>query len=144
MTARRVGRREAAAQPEAIGVLPGDLREREPGQLVVGDAPGQGLGALAQQIRRSAAEHEKPRRAPGSVRQNPQARKEIRAPLDFVDDDEAAQRRQREQWIREPRQIGGGLEIEGVSWSLPAARDVASEGRLAHLTRPEEGDNRGA
>ena len=80
-------------------------------------------------------------RVAGAVREDPQARKQIGATLDLVDDDEATQRRQGEQRIREARHVRGRLEIEDVRRSFPAARDLAGQGRLADLTRPEEGDD---
>jgi len=78
---------------------------------------------------------------PAAVRQDPQAREEIGAPLDFVDDDETAERRQGEQRIRETRHVGGRLQIEDMSRSLAAPCDLAGQGRLADLTCSEETDD---
>ena len=105
------------------------------------DASRQGLGALAQQIRRGAAEDEKACGSPGTVREDPQARKQIRTTLDLVDDDETSKRREGEQRIRKARHVGGRLEIEDVRRSVPSTCDLASQGRLADLARPEEGDD---
>ena len=138
MAAGRVGRREPAAQPEAIRPARSDFGKREPGQLVVGDASGQRLGALAQQVRRGAAEDEKPCGPPWAVRQDPQARKEIGTPLNLVDDYETSKRRQGEERVREAGHVGGRLDVEDVGRSFPAARHLAGQGRLADLTCPEE------
>ena len=53
-----IGEREAAAQPQRFGVLRPDLLQAQAPELVEGDAAGEGLRALAQELGRSASQNQ--------------------------------------------------------------------------------------
>ncbi len=44
-----IGKREAAAEPQLLEVIRPDLLQNQAAELVIGDAPGEGLGALPEQ-----------------------------------------------------------------------------------------------
>jgi len=69
---------------------------------------------LTQQIGRSAAENEKSGRQGIPVAQNPQHRKQIGAPLDFVDDDQSLQILKSHHWLIQAAKAERIFQIEIV------------------------------
>ena len=57
-----------------------------PETSVVSDSPGKGFGTLTEQFGRRAAEYQESRWPPWTVREHPEASKEIGLMLDFVKD----------------------------------------------------------
>jgi len=74
-------------------------------------------------------------------RENAQDREQLRAPLDLVKDNEAAQTAQHQHGFIKEAEVLRILQIEGPYWTLPCPRDLPREGRLVHLARPEHGNH---
>ena len=77
-----------------------------------GEAARQGFRRLAQQVRCRAAEDQETGRCPRPVGQNSKHGKQLREPLDLVEDDEAPQRSQRQDGVGQAREVGGILQVE--------------------------------
>ena len=108
---------------------------------MIGDAAGQGLRGLAQQIGRSAPQHqESPARA-RLVHQHSKHGEQLGPSLDLVDDDEAPERPESEEGIGQPREVFGILEIEEGHGPGTPGHELPCERRLAHLARAQEGDD---
>ena len=107
-----------------------------------GDAAGEGLRTLAQQVRGGAPQYQEATRQWPAVGQHAEHRKEVRAPLDLIQHDESAALRQREHRIRESREVLGILEIEGRCGTPMCRGDLAGECRLAHLPRAQQRHHR--
>ena len=129
--------RESAAQPGPIQRGDADLVQRQARQLVEGDAAGQRLRALAEQLRRGAAEHEEPGRPARPVGEDTKRRKQIRPSLDLVEHDEAPEVAERQFRIGQPGHVGGPLEVEHGG-ARRRRGDLPGERRLADLPRAEE------
>jgi hypothetical protein len=127
--------RESPAPPESEQACDTDLVEREAGQVVVGDASGQRLGGLAQQVGRCAAEHQEARAHPGPVGQHPEHGKDLGRAMDLVEDDDAPQGRQREVGIGQAGTVGAPLQVEERRRPLDAGDQGVSQRRLADLAR---------
>ena len=63
----------------------------------------------------------------------------IRAALDFADDHDPPERRERGHGLDQPRQVGGVFQVEVVGG--PGRRDPAGDRRLAGLPRAHQGDH---
>ena len=133
---------ESPPQPETLGPSRSDVLEREAAELVVGDAAGEGLRGLAQQVGRGAAEDEEAGGVPGPVGEHAEQGEEIRPPLDLVDDDETPQGLEREAGVGEPGDVGGILEVEEGGRSPTALHDVAGQSGLADLARAQDPHDR--
>lgn len=96
----------------------------------------QRLGLLAQQLRRGASEHQEPRGALGAIRENPKDGKELRTPLDFVEDDQPPQRLEHQLRLSKPSQIARSFEVKPGHGPRAGGSDLAGERGLADLTRP--------
>ena len=132
VAAHGVRARKSTAQPQPPQ-LARHLVDGKARKLVVGDAPGQGFRALSQQLWRGAAKHQEARSATAAIGQHAQRWKEVRLALNLVQDDQAAQRRQRQQRIRQHCAVRRGLQIEEVGGARTAARNLPCQRRLAHL-----------
>ena len=122
-----------------------DFGQVETRQFVISDAPRERLRTLAQQLRGRAAEHEEPGGQGIAVREYAKDRKQGRAGLDFIKDDEAAERLQSQHRLVEPRQIPGIFQIEAghafLRGAFPGGGKLQRERSLPHLPRTEECDD---
>ena len=116
-----------------------DLGETEPRQAVVIDPARERLRRLSEQIRRRAAQHQKPRPPRAAVRQRAKDRKQIGLALHLVDDDQTAQSIQNEPRVfRQAVEISGALQIQPMrrTWILPP--HLTRQRRLADLARAQD------
>jgi len=118
-------RREPASYPKPFERLGAHFVQRQAAQVMVMDATGQRLGRLSQEIGRGTAQHQKARRQGPAVRQHAQHRKKIRAALDFIQHDKAAQRFESQQGVVKARQVPG----------ISRSNTVAGPGRLSTSCR---------
>jgi hypothetical protein len=109
---------------------------------VVGDAPGERLGALAQERRRSTAEHKEARGATGSVRQHAKHREKVGPALDLVEHDQAPEPFKGEHGRVETRPRSGVLEIEECRSPAGPLDQRARERALANLSRADQSHHR--
>lgn len=136
--------RKAATQPESVHGRFTDLVEAEATETVEADSAGQRLGALLEEVEGGAAQHEEPHRRSRPVGEDPQHGKQVRAPVQLVDDDEAGEVREGERRVGELREVSGILEIEDRGWPSrrAALRDeLASERGLSDLAGAEQRDD---
>ena len=115
-----------------------DLGEIEAPEIDEADPSRERLGHSPHEVGRRAPQHQDSRGRPRTIGEGPQRLEQPGVPLDLVDDDEAAERSQRELGLRQLPSCDRGLEVEEVH-SAAAARDLPGEGRLAALPRPEQG-----
>ena len=137
---RQVGEREAAAQPKALQV--GHLVQAQAIERVEPHAASKRLGRLLEQVRRRAAENQKPRRRTGPVRQHAKQRKDLRQALNLVEHHQAPQWPQLQPRIRQTRQIGRIFQVEPMRGPAPGGRELPRQGRLAYLPRTEDRNHR--
>ena len=119
-----------------------DLVEGEAGQFVIGDAAGQRLGRLAQEIGGSAAQDEEATRHAGFIYEDAQAGEELGPPVHLVHHDEAFQGPESKQGIRKKGEVLGALEVEERGPTAATADELAGEGGLADLAWAEDRHNR--
>ena len=138
--AGKVGKWEAAAQPQALQVP--HFLEAEAIKFVERHPPGEGLGGLPEQFRGSAAEHQKSCRRAWPVGQHPQQGEEVGQPLDIVQHHQPAQGPEFQPRIRQTGEVDGILQVEPCHGAAPGGRELSGEGRFAHLSRTEQRDHR--
>ena len=118
------------------------LRQEEGGQFEVADAAGQGFGTLAEQFRRGGPEHQQLAIPLAGVQHGAQHGKQLRCPLDFIQADQSS-RVGGEKGLRvaQAGQVGRTFQIQ-VPRRGKAGQNLAGEGGLATLARPEDGHRR--
>ena len=129
--------RKTTAQPQPACRASPHLVEREAAELVEGDAAGERLGRLAEQLGSRAPQHEEASAA-RLVGQYAQGREQLGAPLHLVDDNQAAKTAQGEHGVVEAREIGGILEVEVLRRPGPLGEQLSRQRRLADLSRSED------
>ena len=119
--------------------LPAKVRQPESFQRHGLDAASEGFRRLTQQLGCGAAEDKKTRRERLAVGQHPEEGKQIRPPLDLVNDHEALERAQCGIRLTEPGQGGGIFQVEIIR---RVRRDELTGQRgFAALARPQQGDH---
>ena len=98
----------------------------------------QGLGTLLEQGGGGASEQQKSGGSSRPVGEHPQRGEEIRASLDFVQDNEPPERFERQEWVSESRQIAVVLKIEAMCSAGPRFGDLLRERRLSDLPGAEQ------
>ena len=132
------GEREAAAQPQRVGLILADLVQGQALELVEGDAAGERLRALAQQLGRGAPQDQEARRQAFPIRQHPQHREDLRPELDLVQDHQPAEILQGEQGIFQASQVAGVLQVEMGHLAREARGERPGQGGLAHLASADQ------
>src|SRR5579864_1517472 len=115
-----------------------DLLEVQAAELVVSDPPGEGLGALLQQLGRGTSQDQKTCRRSTTIRQHPQHREDLGAQLDLVENDQAPQSFQGEQRIVQPVQVARVLQVEACHLAGESGGKGTGEGRLPHLAGTDQ------
>ena len=108
-----IARKPTPAQPQFSPGSDTDIVKAKSIQLVIGHAARKRLRTLSEETRGRTAQHEKGRRTRWPIGEDAQERKELRAPLHLVDDDQPVQTAKRRGGVVEPTGIGGVFEIEG-------------------------------
>ena len=106
------------------------------------DTTGQRLGRLPQEIGRGAAQHQKVGRQGPAVRQDSQHGKEVRAPLDFVQNNKTAQSFESQQGIAEAREVPGVFQVEHRCRTGQVVNQLSRQGGFADLPGPDDGHDR--
>jgi hypothetical protein len=130
---RGEGRRQSAAQPQALHGRTAHVAQAKTVEVEEGDPPGEAFAPLADQIPGGAAEDEESASRPG-VHQEAQEREQLRLALDLVDDHGAAEPFEGKLRLLEPGQVAGVLEVEPVF-----RRQALGQSGLAGLALAQDG-----